>query len=275
MPSCYLKLVAPWQCSLAVLCMSPVLAHRITSWVSCSVSVLCVTPVMRCSKRGWLVAALIAVYYCWLQTMGPGTVSLGTANSYTILSKAGISTTVLLPTSITGDVGVSPIAATAITGCSLTVQPLLGSALHESCAGSLHHHLVQQLLGSALHESCAGSSHHRLVQQFLGSALHESCAGSLHHHLVQLLCRSALHESCAGSSHDRLVQQVLGSGLRESCAGSSHHHLGQQLRRSTQHGSCAGSSHTVWSSSSWAGLCVSPVLAPLISICFCRSLAAH
>ena len=145
---------------------------------------------MRCGKRGWLVAALIAGYYCWLQTMGPGTFSLGTANSYTILSKAGIPTTVLLPSSITGDGGVSPIAATTITGCSLTDQPLFGSALHGSCAGSLHHPLVQQLLGSALHESGAGSSHDRLVQPVLGSGLRESCAGSSHHHLGQQLRRS-------------------------------------------------------------------------------------
>ncbi|CAE8729160.1 unnamed protein product [Polarella glacialis] len=47
-------------------------------------------------------------------------VNLGTAGNYAILSKAGISTE---PTSaITGDIGVSPIAATAITGFSLTAD---------------------------------------------------------------------------------------------------------------------------------------------------------
>merc|ERR1740130_894042 len=46
---------------------------------------------------------------------------LGTAGSYTILSKAGIST---VPNSaITGNIAVSPIAATAITGFSLTADP--------------------------------------------------------------------------------------------------------------------------------------------------------
>ncbi len=44
-------------------------------------------------------------------------VNLGTAGNYVILSKSGIST---VPTSaITGDIGVSPISATAITGFSL------------------------------------------------------------------------------------------------------------------------------------------------------------
>src|ERR1700677_2786611 len=44
-------------------------------------------------------------------------VNLGDAGNYVILSKSGIST---VPTSaITGDIGVSPIAATGITGFSL------------------------------------------------------------------------------------------------------------------------------------------------------------
>ena len=45
-------------------------------------------------------------------------VELGTAGNYAILTKAGIST---VPTSIiTGNIAVSPIAATAMTGFSLT-----------------------------------------------------------------------------------------------------------------------------------------------------------
>jgi len=47
-------------------------------------------------------------------------VNLGTAGSFVILSKAGVST--VPPAVITGDVGVSPIAATAITGFSLTAD---------------------------------------------------------------------------------------------------------------------------------------------------------
>jgi len=46
---------------------------------------------------------------------------LDSAGNYVILSKTGIST---VPTSsITGDIGVSPIAATAITGFSLIMDP--------------------------------------------------------------------------------------------------------------------------------------------------------
>ena len=47
-------------------------------------------------------------------------VNLGTAGSYAILSQAGIST--VPPSAITGDMGVSPISATGITGFSLTMD---------------------------------------------------------------------------------------------------------------------------------------------------------
>ncbi len=47
---------------------------------------------------------------------GPDPVSLGTAGNFVLLSKSGISTTGA--TSITGDIGVSPIDATAFTGFS-------------------------------------------------------------------------------------------------------------------------------------------------------------
>ena len=50
---------------------------------------------------------------------GPAAVNLGTAGSYAILSKAGISTTGT--TKITGNIGVSPIAASAITGFGLVL----------------------------------------------------------------------------------------------------------------------------------------------------------
>jgi Ice-binding-like len=48
---------------------------------------------------------------------GPASVNLGTAGSYVLLSKAGISTTGA--THVTGDLAVSPIAATAVTGFGL------------------------------------------------------------------------------------------------------------------------------------------------------------
>ena len=51
---------------------------------------------------------------------GPATVNLGKAASFAILSKSGISN---VPTSsIVGDMGVSPIASTAITGFSLVID---------------------------------------------------------------------------------------------------------------------------------------------------------
>jgi hypothetical protein len=52
--------------------------------------------------------------------LGPGVVNLGTAGNFTILTKSGISTTGI--TSIDGDIGVSPAAATAITGFGLIMN---------------------------------------------------------------------------------------------------------------------------------------------------------
>ena len=52
--------------------------------------------------------------------IGPNPINLGTAGSFGILSKAGISTTGL--TSIMGDIGVSPAAATSITGFGLIMD---------------------------------------------------------------------------------------------------------------------------------------------------------
>ncbi|MDQ3014970.1 MAG: ice-binding family protein [bacterium] len=53
------------------------------------------------------------------QAAGPSAINLGSAGNFVILSKTGISTTG--STLITGDIGVSPIAASAITGFSLTL----------------------------------------------------------------------------------------------------------------------------------------------------------
>jgi hypothetical protein len=52
--------------------------------------------------------------------VGPAAVDLGTAGQFVILSKAGI--TNVPPSAITGDVGTSPIALTAITGFSLSLD---------------------------------------------------------------------------------------------------------------------------------------------------------
>ncbi|KAJ7160170.1 antifreeze protein [Mycena filopes] len=53
--------------------------------------------------------------------LGPAAVNLRTAANYAILSKAGVST--VAPSVITGAIGTSPIAATGLTGFSLTVDP--------------------------------------------------------------------------------------------------------------------------------------------------------
>ena len=51
---------------------------------------------------------------------GPAPVTLGTAGNFAVLAKSGIST---VPTSVvTGDIGVSPITATALTGFALTLD---------------------------------------------------------------------------------------------------------------------------------------------------------
>lgn len=56
-----------------------------------------------------------------VQAAGPAPVNLGTAGNFVVLSKAGISTTGV--TSITGNIGVSPISASAITGFGLILAP--------------------------------------------------------------------------------------------------------------------------------------------------------
>ena len=52
---------------------------------------------------------------------GPATVNLGTSENYVILTKAGITTTGT--TDIVGNIGVSPIAATGMTGFGLIMDP--------------------------------------------------------------------------------------------------------------------------------------------------------
>ena len=53
-------------------------------------------------------------------TSAVSTVDLGTANNFAILTKTGVTTTGV--TSVNGDVGTSPIAATAITGFALIMD---------------------------------------------------------------------------------------------------------------------------------------------------------
>jgi len=60
----------------------------------------------------------VAVLVSSVSAIGPAPVNLGTAGQFAILSKSGVST---VPSSvIVGDVGVSPISQSALTGFSLT-----------------------------------------------------------------------------------------------------------------------------------------------------------
>ena len=52
---------------------------------------------------------------------GPGSVDLGTAGNYVILAKSGVSTTGA--TTVVGDIGLSPAAASSITGFGLSAPP--------------------------------------------------------------------------------------------------------------------------------------------------------
>jgi hypothetical protein len=67
---------------------------------------------------------------------GVSKVNLGEAADYAVLTKAGISTAVA--STITGDIGVSPIAATAITGFSLVLDTQGQSATSTQVTGVAH-----------------------------------------------------------------------------------------------------------------------------------------
>src|SRR5881394_4640815 len=53
--------------------------------------------------------------------LGPAALSLGTAGDYVILAKSGVSTTGV--TAVVGDIGLSPAAATYVTGFALSSPP--------------------------------------------------------------------------------------------------------------------------------------------------------
>jgi hypothetical protein len=82
---------------------------------------------------------LAAVSMVLLATIVKGAqapVDLGTSGNYVILSKTGISTTGV--TSIVGDIGVSPIDSTGITGFSLTVDALGEFATSAMVTGNVY-----------------------------------------------------------------------------------------------------------------------------------------
>lgn len=70
------------------------------------------------------------------ESSGPDSVALGAAGNYAILSKSGISS---VPESVvTGDIGVSPIDSTAITGFSLTMDSSGEYATSEQVDGRVY-----------------------------------------------------------------------------------------------------------------------------------------
>jgi hypothetical protein len=81
-----------------------------------------------------LIATLGAI--ASVSASGPEPVELGNAGAFAILSKAGIST---VPTSaIKGNIGVSPIAANAITGFSLNVDATNTFATSDQVVGKVY-----------------------------------------------------------------------------------------------------------------------------------------
>src|ERR1035438_9952760 len=67
-----------------------------------------------------LVLAATVMFLCHTAKAAQTPVNLGTADNFVILAKSGIST---VPTSaVTGNIGVSPVTATAITGFGLTAD---------------------------------------------------------------------------------------------------------------------------------------------------------
>ncbi|HQS50493.1 MAG: hypothetical protein B7X86_02115 [Sphingobacteriales bacterium 17-39-43] len=100
--------------STVVLTATPAAGYTFSSWsgdATGSVNPLTVT--MNANKN-------ITANFTPLAAVGPTAVNLGTAGDFAILTKSGISTTGV--TSITGDIGVSPAAATALTGFGLIMD---------------------------------------------------------------------------------------------------------------------------------------------------------
>ena len=93
---------------------TPSSGYTFTSWSGDATgTVNPVTVVMNSNKN-------VTANFTATPPQGPGTINLGGAAIYTILSKTGISTTGL--SSVTGNIGVSPAAATGITGFGLVMD---------------------------------------------------------------------------------------------------------------------------------------------------------
>ncbi|MFZ4725320.1 MAG: InlB B-repeat-containing protein [Paludibacter sp.] len=97
-----------------ILTATPNAGYEFTSWSGDATgSVNPTTIIMNANKN-------VTANFTLSAPKGPGTINLGGAAIYSVLSKTGISTTV--GTSVTGNIGVSPAAATAITGFGLIMD---------------------------------------------------------------------------------------------------------------------------------------------------------
>jgi len=97
-----------------LLTATPNSGYTFTSWSGDATgSVNPLTVIMNSNKN-------ITANFTLSPPIGPGIVDLGTAGNYVTLTKSGISTTGV--TSITGDIAVSPMAATGITGFGLIMD---------------------------------------------------------------------------------------------------------------------------------------------------------
>lgn len=89
------------------------------------------------SKRARMIAGCLFAALLAQVVMGSqAPVSLGTAGNYVILAKSGIST--VPPSAVTGDMGVSPIDSTAITGFSLILDSTTQFATSSQVVGKVY-----------------------------------------------------------------------------------------------------------------------------------------
>jgi hypothetical protein len=79
---------------------------------------------------------LVLAAACNTATSAEDVVDLGSAGGYAILANTGISTVPL--STIVGDIGVSPIGATAITGFNLMMESDQESSTSSQVAGEVH-----------------------------------------------------------------------------------------------------------------------------------------
>ncbi|HEY5043019.1 MAG TPA: ice-binding family protein [Verrucomicrobiae bacterium] len=86
--------------------------------------------------RAGNVFAAAVMFMCHAATAAQSPVNLGTAGNFVILTKSGIST--VPPSAITGNIGVSPINSTAITGFALSLTAASPFATSTQVTGNVY-----------------------------------------------------------------------------------------------------------------------------------------